>query len=191
MRIRTVEGQDDFSMMKEVVGRYLIHLAENQKEYPDLLLIDGGKGQLNAALDAAGELNIESIQMASLAKRFEEIYLPGHAEPLSVPKTSSSSRLLQRIRDEAHRFAVSYHRNLRSKRLEESSLDRIPGIGKKRKLDLIAAFGSVERIRNASLEEIKATPNIPDKVASAVFEYFSEKSGTGSELPSDGRMIDE
>ena len=191
MRIRTVEGQDDFSMMKEVVGRYLIHLAENQKDYPDLLLIDGGKGQLNAALDAAGELNIESIQMASLAKRFEEIYLPGHAEPLSIPKTSSSSRLLQRIRDEAHRFAVSYHRNLRSKRLEESSLDRIPGVGKKRKLDLMAAFGSVERIRNASLEEIKATPNIPEKVASAVFEYFNEKAGTSSGLLSDQRMIDE
>jgi excinuclease ABC subunit C len=174
MRIRSVEGQNDFSMMKEIVGRYLTHLAENQKEYPDLLLIDGGKGQLNAALDAIKQLNIENLQVASLAKRFEEVYLPGRSEPLSIPKTSSSSRLLQRIRDEAHRFAVTYHRNLRSKRLEESEIDKIAGIGKKRRLDLLAAFGSVEGIRKATLEALKGTPNIPTNIAQAVFEYFQK-----------------
>jgi excinuclease ABC subunit C len=196
MRIRTVAGQNDFSMMREIVGRYLNHLAENQKEYPDLLLIDGGKGQLGAALEAVHELNIENLQMASLAKRFEEVYLPGHPEPLSIPKTSSSSRLLQRVRDEAHRFAVSYHRNLRSKRLEESELDNIAGVGKQRKLDLLAAFGSVERIKNASLTELSATPNIPKQIAQAVYEYFRmpvEESGPSSDNiePQDEKMIDE
>jgi len=191
MRIRTVEGQDDFSMMKEIVERYLNHLAENQKDYPDLLLIDGGKGQLGAALDAVRELNIESLQMASLAKRFEEVYLPGHSEPLSIPKTSSSSRLLQRIRDEAHRFAVNYHRNLRSKRLEESALDSIPGIGKKRKLDLLAAFGSVERIRNAALEELSATPNIRPSIAKAVFEYFHKPADNDAQANANDQLQDE
>ena len=175
MRIKTVEGQDDFSMMKEIVGRYLVHLAENQKEYPDMLLIDGGKGQLNAALDAMRELNISDLQVASLAKKFEEVYLPGRQEPLSIPKTSSSLRLLQRIRDEAHRFAVTYHRNLRSKKLEESELDSIPGIGKKRKLDLLAAFGSLEGIRNATLDALETTPNIPSGVARTVFEHFNQR----------------
>jgi len=190
MRIKTVEGQDDFSMMREIVGRYLIHLAENQKEYPDLLLIDGGKGQLGAALDAVRELNIDNLQMASLAKRFEEVYLPGHPEPLSIPKTSSSSRLLQRIRDEAHRFAVSYHRKLRSKRLEDSALDKIPGIGKKRKLDLLATFGSVERIKNAPLDELMATPNIPKKIAEAVYEHF-HKPGGEPQGDDNNNLIDE
>jgi excinuclease ABC subunit C len=188
MRIRSVEGQDDFSMMKEIVGRYLVHLAENQKEYPDLLLIDGGKGQLNAALDAIHEQNIEDLQAASLAKRFEEVYLPGRSEPLSIPKTSSSSRLLQRIRDEAHRFAVTYHRNLRSKRLQESELDKIPGVGKKRKLDLLAAFGSVEGIKNATLEAITATPNIPAPIAQAVFEYFQQSPESSESI---GKDLDE
>jgi excinuclease ABC subunit C len=121
------------------------------------------------------ELNITYLQVASLAKRFEEVYLPGRGEPLSIPKTSSSSRLLQRIRDEAHRFAVTYHRNLRSKKLEESELDVIPGVGKKRKLDLLAAFGSVEGIRNAPLEALGATPNIPSNVAKTIYEHFNQR----------------
>ncbi len=192
MRIRSVEGQDDFSMMKEVVGRYLVHLAENQKDYPDLLLIDGGKGQLNAALSAIKEQNIEDLQVASLAKRFEEVYLPGRSEPLSIPRTSSSLKLLQRIRDEAHRFAVTYHRNLRSKRLEESELDKIPGVGKKRKLDLLAAFGSVEGIKNASLEALSATPNIPANIAKAVYEHFRQPTDSLDEsAESMGKVIDE
>ncbi len=188
MRIRSVEGQDDFSMMKEVVGRYLVHLAENQKDYPDLLLIDGGKGQLNAALSAIREQNIEELQVASLAKRFEEVFLPGRSEPLSIPRTSSSLKLLQRIRDEAHRFAVTYHRNLRSKRLEESEIEKIPGVGKKRKLDLLAAFGSVEGIKSASLEALSATPNIPTNIARAVYEYFNQSADSQESM---GKTIDE
>ena len=173
MKIKSNEGQDDFSMMKEVVQRYFSHLAENQTDYPDLLLIDGGKGQLNAAGSALKELNLKDQQIASLAKRFEEIYLPGRKEPISVPRTSSSLRLLQRIRDEAHRFAVEYHRKLRSRKTEDSVLDRIPGVGKKRKMELLTSFGSLEAIKNASLEQLQATPNIPVGVARAVREFFN------------------
>jgi excinuclease ABC subunit C len=159
-------------MVREIVGRYFVHLAENQKEYPDLLLIDGGKGQLNAALNALKELNLADQQAVSLAKRFEEVYLPGHREPLSIPKTSSSLRLLQKIRDEAHRFAVTYHRKLRSRKLEESELDSIPGVGKKRKMDLLAVFGSLEAIKKASLEDLLNTPHLPKNVAETIWNHF-------------------
>lgn len=175
MKINTVEGQDDFSMMNEVVGRYFVHLAENQKDYPDLLLIDGGKGQLNAALKAIKDLNIDDQQVVSLAKKFEEVYLPGRSEPLSIPKSSSSIKLLQRIRDEAHRFAVTYHRNLRSKKLKDSELDRIPGVGKTRKLNLLATFGSVEGVKKASLDDLLAVPHIPRKLAEGIWKRFNEK----------------
>ena len=177
MKINTVEGQDDFSMMNEVVGRYFVHLAENQKDYPDLLLIDGGKGQLNAALKAIRDLNIDDQQVVSLAKKFEEVYLPGRSEPLSIPKSSSSIKLLQRIRDEAHRFAVAYHRNLRSKKIRDSELDRIPGLGKARKLNLLAALGSLEGVKKATLDELLAVPHIPRKLADSIWKYFNEKSG--------------
>jgi excinuclease ABC subunit C len=173
MKINTVKGQDDFSMMREIVGRYFVHLAENQQEYPDLLLIDGGKGQLSAAMDALLELNIEDQQMAALAKKFEEVYLPGRSEPLSIPRTSSSIRLLQKIRDEAHRFAISYHRKLRSKKLEFSELERIPGIGRKRKLSLLAAFGSIDGIRQASLDDLLSVPHIPKNLARRIWERFN------------------
>lgn len=176
MKINTVSGQNDFLMMREIVGRYFIHLTENQKNFPDLLLIDGGKGQLNAALEAINELNIENQQLASLAKKFEEVYLPGRSEPISIPKTSSSIKLLQRIRDEAHRFAVTYHRNLRSKKLEKSELENIPGVGKNRKLNLLAAFGSVEGIKKASLDDLLAVPHIPRKLAEKIWEYFQTES---------------
>jgi len=175
MRIKTIEGQDDFSMMKEIVGRYFTHLAENGKDNPDLLLIDGGKGQLNAAIEALKDLNIPDQQVVALAKKYEEVYLPGRSQPISLPKTSSSIKLLQKIRNEAHRFAVSYHRKLRSKKLTESELDVIPGIGEKRKMDLLAAFGSVERIRRSSLEDLRATPNIPEKVARSIWEHFNKR----------------
>lgn len=175
MKIKTIEGQDDFSMMKEIVGRYFVHLAENQKEYPDLLLIDGGKGQLNAALNALKELNLADQQAVSLAKRFEEVYLAGRREPLSIPKTSSSIRLLQKIRDEAHRFAVTYHRKLRSRKLEESELDSIPGVGKKRKMDLLAVFGSLEAIKKASLDDLLNTQHLPKNVAETIWKHFNEQ----------------
>ncbi len=176
MKIRTVEGQDDFSMLREVVGRYFTRLAENGLDNPDLLLIDGGKGQLNAALEALRDLNISDQQTVSLAKKYEEVYMPGRSEPISIPKTSSSIKILQNIRDEAHRFAVSYHRKLRSADIEDSLLDKIPGVGRKRKMDLLAVFGSLERIRNSSLDDLKAVPGLPEKIALAIWDQFNQRS---------------
>jgi len=171
-KIRSVEGQDDFSMMAEVVGRYFNHLAENGLDYPDLLLIDGGKGQLNAALGALWELGIVSQQAAALAKRLDEVYLTGRPEPIGIPRTSSTLRLLQRVRDEAHRFAVAYHRNLRARKVEASELDGISGIGEKRKYVLLAEFGSVESIAKARLQDLLSTPSIPRTLAVRIYEYF-------------------
>jgi len=171
-KIKSVEGQDDFSMMSEVVSRYFNHVAESGDDYPDLLLVDGGKGQLGAALDALKELGIDNQQCASLAKRFEEVYLPGRSEPIGIPRTSSALKLLQHIRDEAHRFAIGYHRTLRSQKIEDSELDKIPGIGNKRKFALLAAFGSVESIRQARLQDLLAAEGIPKTVASKIYGYF-------------------
>jgi excinuclease ABC subunit C len=171
-KIKSVTGQDDFSMMAEVVSRYFNHVAESGDEYPDLLLIDGGKGQLGAAMGALKELGIENQQSASLAKRFEEVYLPGRGEPISIPRTSSALQLLQHVRDEAHRFAVGYHRTLRSQKIEASELDKISGIGDKRKFALLAIFGSVEGIRQARLQDLLAAEGIPKTVASKIYEYF-------------------
>jgi len=171
-KIKTVEGQDDFSMTAEVVSRYFNHLAENNSEYPDLLLIDGGKGQLNAALKALSELGIASQQCISLAKQFEEVYLIGRSEPISIPRTSSALRLLQHVRDEAHRFAISYHRKLRAKKVDSSELDKIQGIGDKRKFILLGAFGSVEGIKKAKLQELLSAAGIPKTLAVKIYEHF-------------------
>jgi len=171
-KIKTIEGQDDFSMMAEVVSRYFNHLTENSEDYPDLLLIDGGKGQLSAAVGALKELGIAAQACISLAKRFEEVYLPGRSEPISIPKTSSALRLLQQIRDEAHRFAITYHRNLRSKKIESSQLDQIPGIGDKRKFMLLGTFGSVDAIKNAKLQDLLSAKGLPKTLAVKIYDYF-------------------
>ncbi len=171
-KIKTIEGQDDFSMMAEVVSRYFNHLAENNENYPDLLLIDGGKGQLNASLGALRELGIIQQQCASLAKRYEEVYLPGRSEPISIPRTSSALKLLQQVRDEAHRFAVTYHRKLRSKKIDSSELDQIEGIGEKRKFALLGTFGSVDAIKKAKLQELLDTHGIPNKLAVKIYDHF-------------------
>jgi len=175
-KIKAVLGQDDFSMINEVVGRYFNHLAENSQENPDLLLIDGGKGQLNAGLAALAELGITSQPCASLAKRFEEVYLPGRSDPIGIPKTSSALKLLQRIRDEAHRFAISYHRNLRAKKIDLSELDAISGVGTKRKFALLGAFGSVAAIRQARLQELLSAGVVPKAVAVKIYDHFHPES---------------
>lgn len=171
-KIKTIVGQDDFSMMAEVVSRYFNHLAENNHDYPDLLLIDGGKGQLNAALEALNDLGLKAQPCVSLAKRFEEIYLPGRSEPISIPRTSSALKLLQQVRDEAHRFAITYHRALRSQKIDTSELDKIAGIGPKRKFALLGAFGSVDAIKKAKLQDLLSANDIPKNVAIKVYEHF-------------------
>ncbi|HEX9860757.1 MAG TPA: excinuclease ABC subunit UvrC, partial [Nitrospirota bacterium] len=158
-KIRTVSGQDDFASMAEVIRRRYAK-AKEEGALPDLILIDGGKGQLNAALDVLGELGIEGPDVIGLAKaksgeegsdrEFERVFLPGVDEPVILDPASSITHLVARVRDEAHRFAITYHRKLRGKRAVHSELDDIPGIGETRKMALLRHFGSVEKIRQAT-----------------------------------------
>lgn len=181
-RIKTVEGADDFAMMAEVLRRRLLRLkAADQKEprapgakpdsfalKPDLILIDGGKGQLNAARRVMEELGITDIALASLAKEREEVFVPDRPDPVPLPPDSQASFLLQRLRDEAHRFAVDYHRTIRQRTGLASSLDRIPGIGPRRRKALLARFGSLDGIRRASVEELAAVPGMTREIAERV-----------------------
>lgn len=174
-RIKTVAGIDDYAMIQEVLRRrFRRHLADEQKwaPVPDLILIDGGKGHLNAALETMRELGIDSIPVASIAKEREEVFLPGRAEPVDIPPTSAALHLLQRIRDEAHRFALGYHQRLRHKEGITSALDSIPGIGPKRKKALLKKFGSLPAIREASLEELAAAEGMTIKLAEKLKEYL-------------------
>ncbi len=152
-RIREVRGSDDYAMIREVLARRLSHLKEGHERAPDLIVIDGGKGQLSAARRAMDAIGVSGIPLIGLAKRNEEIYVEGRSEPMILPRRSLALRLLQRARDEAHRFAIDYHRKLRSKGLRRSELDGIPGIGEKRKTALLVEFGSLESLRKAPVEK--------------------------------------
>ena len=170
-RIRTVEGPNDFASMQEVVQRRYTALEKNKDSEPGLVIIDGGKGQLSSAVDVLHSLSLH-IPLIGLAKRLEEIFVPGQSEPILLPKTSSSLRLLQQIRDEAHRFAVTYHRQIRSKRILRTEIDLIKGIGKTRSKELLEVFGSVQGIKFASLEQLSDV--VGEKLALHIKEYFSE-----------------
>jgi excinuclease ABC subunit C len=157
-RVRSVSGRpDDFASMREVVGRRYRRLLEENKELPDLILIDGGKGQLSAATDALADLGIGHQPIASLAKREEAIFLPGRDEPVVLPRSSPVLQLVQRVRDEAHRFAVGFHRKTRDKRTLHSELDEIPGVGPARRRKLLSVFGSLRGVRAASLADLAAS----------------------------------
>lgn len=177
-KIRTVAGQNDFAMMNEVLTRRLrraIAQDENFSKLPDLVLIDGGKGQLSAAQAAmrAHETKLpQKIPIIALAKRVEEIFVPGKPEPIVLRKDNPTLHLIQRLRDEAHRFAVTYHRKLRQKALSESVLDEIPDIGPKRKQALLQHFGSVDVIREASLDELLSVKGIPRRVAENIRKHL-------------------
>jgi excinuclease ABC subunit C len=181
-KIKSGQGNDDFAAMEEVLTRRLTaYLADRRKPVgetpgkfaypPQLLLVDGGKGQLSVAVRVVEELGLaEQIPVASLAKRFEEVYVPGEADPVRLPRQSEALYLLQRIRDEAHRFAITYHRQLRDKRMTVSILDGIPGLGETRKKRLVKELGSVRAVKQATLEDLLALSWLPDPVAQAVFE---------------------
>lgn len=178
-RIKTVAGADDYAMMEEVIRRRFGHAAkdENQKEtgwasMPNLILIDGGKGQLGSALEAMREASVTGMPIIGLAKEREEIFLPHRSQPLVLPATSVALKLLQRVRDEAHRFALGYHHNIRNRRAFASALDDISGIGPRRKRNLIRRFGSVEGIRRASLEELSAAKGISPTLARKIKEHL-------------------
>jgi excinuclease ABC subunit C len=180
-RIRGVPGNDDFAAMEEVLTRRLTNYLEDRHKPvaergrfaypPQLLLVDGGKGQLGVAVRVLEELGLrDEIPVASLAKRFEEVYVPDRPEPVEVRRGSEALFLLQRIRDESHRFAVGYHRTLRDKRMTRSVLDDIPGLGEKRRQRLVKELGGVRAVQRASLEELRALPWLPDTVARAVHD---------------------
>jgi excinuclease ABC subunit C len=169
-KIRSVEGQaNDFASMKEVVCRRYRRIVEDQKPMPDLIIIDGGKGQLNAAMEALNELGVEDQPIIGLAKKQEEVYFPGRSDPALLPRRAEALHLLQRIRDEAHRFAVTFHRKLRAKRSLKSQIDDLPGIGKARRKTLLDHFGSFDTLKNAPLEDLLAVPGLPKNVARSIW----------------------
>jgi len=201
-RIRTVEGQDDFASMAEVVrrrysrillqarnanpdaaefsqenpadalARLACHPAPTLVRLPDLIIVDGGKGQLSSACRELQRLGLHDLPIIGLAKEFEEIYRPGRALPLRLPEDSGALRLLQRIRDEAHRFANTYHQLLMKKRIGESILDDCPGVSQNRKNLLLRRFGSVQRLRKTSVEEIASTEGIGQKLAEELHRFL-------------------
>ncbi len=182
-RIRISGKPDDYAMMGEVLKRRFSHgLRELQEprsggkfsEFPDLVLVDGGKGQLNVARRVLAELGLSGIEVAALAKREEEVYRPGKRDPISLPRDSAALKLLQRLRDEAHRFAVEYHRLLRRKETLASLLDSVPGIGPKRKAYLLERFGSLEELRRAPLEELLSLPGLPRPIAHTLYKALHE-----------------
>jgi excinuclease ABC subunit C len=142
---------------------------------PDLVIVDGGKGQLSAAVGALTELGITDVPLSGLAKRFEELYLPDRSAPVVLPRRSQALYLVQRIRDEAHRFAITYHRDVRGKRALRSELDDVPGIGPGRKKALLKRFGSVRRIREASVEEVASVPSISRDLAERLKSHLARE----------------
>jgi excinuclease ABC subunit C len=173
MRIRGDWGNDDFRSMHEVVSRYFRRRVDEGGPLPDLVVIDGGKGQLGAAVQAIGELGgLEDVQVVALAKREEEVYLPGRKTPVRLDRRNRALHLLQRIRDEAHRFAVTYNRKLRGRRTLRSDLGEVPGIGPRRQQELLRRFGSVRGVREATREEIARLPGFSEALASRLLTYL-------------------
>ncbi len=170
--MKTVEGQDDFASMRETLTRYLAKIDNYVK--PDLIVIDGGKGQLSSAFSILQEYKQDDIEMISLAKRIEEVFLPGQKTSILLPRNSSALRLLIHIRDESHRFAVTFHRKRRSHRTLISDLDRVKGIGENKKFMLLKQFGSVANLRKASAEEIAVMPGIGIKTAESILAQLKE-----------------
>jgi excinuclease ABC subunit C len=177
-KIRTVAGPDDFASMREVIERRYAKLLEEGEPLPDLIVVDGGKGQLSSAVEVLRNLGIQGQPIIGLAKRLEEIFLPEKTEPELLPKASSGLRLLQHIRDEAHRFAITFHRTLRAKRTLQTELDLIEGVGKKRAKELLEAFGSVQGVKFATTEQLREI--VGEKVATRIREYFDQPSDSAN-----------
>ncbi|HEX5385370.1 MAG TPA: excinuclease ABC subunit UvrC [Gemmatimonadales bacterium] len=175
-KIKGLAEQDDFAAIHEVVTRYLARRRDSNEALPDLMVIDGGKGQLNAALDAARALGFDALPLVSLAKREEEIFLPGRAEPLRLSRRSPALRLLQRARDEAHRFGLAYNRKRRTQRTLTSELLEIPGVGPTRRRALLERFGSLAGVRSATAQELAAVPGFSTALAERILERLHAKS---------------
>lgn len=167
-RIKGVTGQDDFKMMREIIGRYFFRISKEDSTPPDLVIVDGGKGQLSAAKAELDSLGFSKQSVIGLAKRLEEVFLPGASDPLTVSKSSPALILLKRIRDEAHRFAIEFNRKVRTKRTIKSELEKIPGIGPSKVKALLSHFGSVAKVRAASVEEIASVKGMSETLAQVV-----------------------
>ena len=176
-RIRLDTGPDDFAMLAEVLSRRAAHLAGDPGSLPDLLLIDGGRGQVNRVAKTLAETGLSEIPVVGLAKREEELFLPGKSEPIRLPKRAAGLQLLQRVRDEAHRFAVAYHRKLRSQRMREDPLAGVPGLGPRKHAALLAHFGGLARVLKARPGELRKAPGIGPRLAGAIFEHLSKEAG--------------
>jgi len=170
-RIQSVTGPDDFASMREIIERRYSRLLEEQGELPDLIVVDGGKGQLSSAVEVLTRLGLKDRPVIGLAKRLEEVFLPGRSDPELIAKASSGLRLLQQVRDEAHRFAITFHRTLRTKRTLQTELDLIEGVGKKRAKELLEAFGSVQGVKFATAEQLAEV--VGEKTAAKIREYFA------------------
>jgi excinuclease ABC subunit C len=169
--IKTVEGQDDFAMIREVLSRSWSHVIAGEEKKPDLVLIDGGRGQVSSAIQGmldAGSSQTEMPPVVGIAKRLDELYLPDRAEPVRIPHASSALRLLQRVRDEAHRFAITYHRKVRRRESTKSLLEAVPGIGPVVTRRLLETFGSLEGVRGAAIDDLLKVKGVTMKKAEAV-----------------------
>jgi excinuclease ABC subunit C len=182
-RIKTVEGSDDPRSIAEAVRRRYARLQAERKPMPDLILIDGGPTQLRAAREALRGLGLENVPSAGLAKRFEEIFWESYTKPILLPRNSKGLHVLQRLRDEAHRFALTYHRHLRSKRIRESALDDIAGVGDARKAAILKHFGSIYKLSRATLDEIMSVPGVGPSLARQVFDHV-QHDGSGEDSDS-------
>jgi excinuclease ABC subunit C len=185
--IKYTPGPDDFAMMEEVVRRRFARYgrenengeAEKSRRFaypPNLVVVDGGKGQLGRVIEVIDQLGIQNVFVCGLAKRMEEIFVPDRSDPILIPRSSEALYLLQSVRDEAHRFANTYHQLRRGRRMTSSPLDSVPGLGEIRRKRLLKHFGSLKRIRSATLEELYRVPGIPNAVAETVYERFSQPS---------------
>jgi excinuclease ABC subunit C len=174
-------GPDDFARMEEAIGRRMARLASRDDDAslgatPSLVVIDGGKGQLGAAQRAMREAGVD-VPMIGLAKKQEEVFVPGRSEPILLPEDSPGLRLLQQVRDEAHRFALRHHRSRRGRGMTASAMDSLPGVGPARRRAILRHFGSPERFLAASREEMEAVPGLPPKVARDLYEHLNKTGG--------------
>jgi excinuclease ABC subunit C len=183
--VRSLDGQDDFAAMAEVISRRFARLGVTGEEYdegfaspPNLVVIDGGKGQLSAALTAMQAYDLPRVAVIALAKRIEEVYVPGEPDPIVLDRYNPGLQLLQRIRDEAHRFALGFHRQRRDARARESLFDRLEGVGPARRRALLRHFGSAESVIAASQEELEGVPGLPAKTARDVYAQL-HRTGRG------------
>jgi excinuclease ABC subunit C len=198
-RIKGVPGQDDFASMDEMLRRRFTRLLQERAEAPSagrrfsyppaLVVVDGGRGQLSVASKVLGDLGLQ-IPHVGLAKRLEEVYFPDHPEPLMIPRGSEALFVLQHLRDEAHRFAITFHRRSREKRALRSPLDDVPGVGPARKKALLKRFGSLARLRRAEAEQIAETPGIGQELAAAIHERLRDPGQAGPHVGEGGLVRD-